>query len=110
MFKIMLRIFKKIKPIDITLIQTDWNNDDYPYSYKWTAYFYGERIGCVKYSNLNKTWQIYLGTYSKPEYLLKTFCISGGNLIIDEVTFDEIRYLRKIKRIYSRKLNRIGYK
>ena len=43
----MFRLFNKIKPQDITLVQTDWMVGQQDYTHIWLATYYGESVGKV---------------------------------------------------------------
>ena len=105
----MFNFFRKIKAIDIAITQADWRTDGY--KHLWQVYYFGEPIGEVEYSYLSNRWSIFEKLYGKRRSLLmekKGSCnIKYGN---DELTFEEIKQIRKIKRIFANHLNKIKYK
>lgn len=103
----MINFFKIIKPLDITLIQTDWKGPEFTHT--WLATYYGEPIGLIHFSE--NTWKIYGQVYKEEKVLLfKKHEDVKYRFGADDLLFDEIKRLRKAKRIYSRFLNKKHYK
>ena len=103
----MTNFFKRIKPLDITLIQTDWKGPEFTHT--WLATYYGEPIGLINFSE--NTWKIYGQVYKEEKVLLfKKQEDVKYRFGADDLLFDEIKRLRKARRIYSRFLNKKHYK
>lgn len=106
----MYRILKRVKPLDITLIESNWKTDGY--SHMWQASYFGEPIGAVEYSNLDKMWRVTVRLYAQHNetVLEEKKEKSKGWVCTDDVTFSEIKRLRHMKRVFARYLNKIKYK
>lgn len=108
----MFRLFNRIKPQDITLVQTDWMAGPQDYTHIWLATYYGEPVGKVTYNYLRETWQIVGQTYCKKESLLKEAHMVKDHYDYgqDDVSREEIKELRRGRRVLARFLNKQRYK
>lgn len=101
-----MKLFNRIIPQDITLVQTDWKCPD-DYSHMWTATYYGEPVGKVFYGEqlLIITGQ----TYAKKEIQLYKKYYKNNWYNVNKLSFKEIRKLRMCKRKFARFLNKLNY-
>lgn len=108
----MFRLFNRIKPQDITLVQTDLMVGPQDYTHIWLATYYGEPVGKVTYNCLRETWQIVGQTYCKKESLLKEVHMVKDHYDYgqDDVSREEIKELRRGRRVLARFLNNQRYK
>lgn len=108
----MFRLFNRIKPQDITLVQTDWMVGPQDYTHIWLATYYGEPVGKVTYNYLRETWQIVGQTYCKKESLLKEVHMAKDHYDYgqDDISREEIKELRRGRRVLARFLNNQIYK
>lgn len=106
------RLFNRIRPQDITLVQADWLSGPEDYTHVWIATYYGEPVGKVTYNYIRETWQTIGQTYCKKETLLKEVHMFKDRFDYgqEETCQEEIQELRRSRRVLSRFLNKQNYK
>ena len=106
------RLFNRIKPQDITLVQADWLNGPEDYTHVWIASYYGENIGRVTYNYLRETWQTIGEIYCKPSTILKEVHMLKDRYDYgaENVSHEEIKELRRSRKVLSNFLNKQHYK